>query len=108
MSYTDNSLREGIAAVKAGQHAKARALLQKVIGQRPYNIDAQLWLGGAVETDDEKRACLINVLVISPVNLHAWAGLRHLGSGVFTNWLEESVAAYEETVAKLENLVGIT
>lgn len=82
MNHVDGLLREGIAAVKAGQRAKARALLQKVLRQRPNDVNVWLWLSGAVETDDERRECLEKVLAIDPNNPHALKGVQKLGSRV--------------------------
>jgi len=79
MNDFDSLLREGIAAVKAGQRAKARASLQRVLRQRPNDVHAWLWLSGAVETDDERRECLGQVLKIDPNNTHALKGLQRLG-----------------------------
>lgn len=72
----DNLLKEGAAAVKAGQSARARTLLQRVLRQRPSDASAWLWLSGAVETDDERRECLEKVLEIDPDNPHAKKGLQ--------------------------------
>ncbi|MGD8464842.1 MAG: tetratricopeptide repeat protein [Anaerolineae bacterium] len=46
-----------------------------------------LWLSSVVETDDDKRLCLENVLAINPSNQHAQSGLQ---------WLDQSAAAPEE------------
>lgn len=78
MNVVDNLLREGITAVKAGQRAKARALLQRVLRERPNDVSTWLWLSGAVETDDERRECLEKVLEIDPDNPHAKKGLQKL------------------------------
>jgi len=78
MRDIDNLLKEGIAAVKAGQCTRARALLKEVLRQRPRDITAWLWLSGAVGTDDERRQCLERVLEIEPNNPHAKKGLQRL------------------------------
>lgn len=82
MNDADNLLKEGIAAVKAGQRARARALLQRVLRQCPNDATTWLWLSGAVETDDERRECLENALAIDPNNPHALKGLQKLGPRV--------------------------
>lgn len=82
MSDVDTLLRQGIAAVKAGQRARARALLQRVLRQRPNDVNAWLWLSGAVETDDDRRMCLERVLAIDSKNPHAKKGLEKLGPRV--------------------------
>ena len=38
-----------------------------------------MWLSGAVETDEERRICLENVLTINPDNVLARKGLLKLG-----------------------------
>lgn len=72
-------LREGIAAVKSGRLEQARTLLMQVIDQDERNEQAWLWLSGAVETDDDRRVCLENVLMLNPNNAAAQHGLAKLG-----------------------------
>ncbi len=72
-------MREGIQAVKAGQREKARALLTQVVEQDEHNEQAWLWLSGAVETDEDRRICLENVLALNPNNTAAQRGLAKLG-----------------------------
>jgi len=55
MSKTDDLLKQGIAALKAGHKAEARSLLAKVVEQDERNEAAWLWLSGAVETDERYR-----------------------------------------------------
>lgn len=80
MSTADNVqwLESGIAAVKAGDRESARTLLTKVVRADEQNELAWLWLSTAVESDEEKRICLDNVLALNPGNrsaLHALARL---------------------------------
>lgn len=79
MSDIDNLLKEGIAALKAGQRVRARALLQEVVREQPDNVAAWLWLSGTVDTDNERRECLERVLEVDPDNPHAKKGLERLG-----------------------------
>ncbi len=66
---TNNDLlQQGIIALKAGQKAKARSLLEKAVQQDERNEMAWLWLSGAVDTDEERRTCLGKVLAINPNN----------------------------------------
>jgi len=74
----EDLLKQGIAALKTGQKALARSLLQQAIQQDKRNETAWLWLSGAVDTDDERRTCLENVLLINPNNSVAWQGLNAL------------------------------
>jgi hypothetical protein len=71
-------VREGIAAVKAGRKDEARALLSKAVDLDPYHSEGWLWLSGVMESDDDQRTCLENVLTIDPSNQRALQGLDYL------------------------------
>mgnify|MGYP001131281106 CR=1 FL=1 len=75
---TTNLLKQGIAALNAGQKAEARNLLMQVVQQDEHNEMGWLWLSGAVDTDEERRVCLENVLAINPNNGVARRGLESL------------------------------
>ena len=72
-------LQDGIQAVKRGEREKARTLLTQVVEQDETNEQAWLWLSGAVDTDEERRVCLENVLALNPNNAAAQRGLARLG-----------------------------
>ena len=72
-------VRAGIEAYRAGKASEARKLLEKAIELDDYNEQAWMWLSAVVETDEEKRTCLENVLVINPNNEEAKTGLNSLG-----------------------------
>ncbi len=74
-------LREGIAAARAGENARARDLLLQVIARDEENETAWLWLSGVVDDPEERQICLENVLTLNPDNRAARAGLRHLAEG---------------------------
>jgi hypothetical protein len=78
MTTAHDLLQHGIEALKAGRKAEARTLLMQVVQRDQYNELAWLWLSGAVETDDERRTCLENVLAINPHNSVAEQGLDSL------------------------------
>lgn len=61
-------LREGIEASRAGDKETARAKFEQVTELDENNENAWLWLSTVVDTDEEKRVCLSNVLVINPAN----------------------------------------
>jgi hypothetical protein len=83
---SDDLLRQGIAACKAGRRAEARELLQQVLELDERNETAWLWLSGAVVTDEDRRVCLENVLAINPNNKMASRGLQHLNvSGLYAD-----------------------
>ena len=71
-------LKAGMKAVKAGQREQGKALLLQVIEKDEENERAWLWLSGAVDTEEERRICLENVLTINPNNELAKKGLARL------------------------------
>jgi len=75
---TDELLKQGIAALKEGRKTEARGLLTQVVEQDERNEVAWLWLSGAVDTDEERRLCLKNVLAINPDNEAARRGWEQL------------------------------
>lgn len=70
--------KEGIYALKAGDKAKARKLLEAAIQEDNCDVQAWMWLSGAVETDQERIECLQQVLRIDPNNTVAARGLAQL------------------------------
>lgn len=82
---TDDLLKQGIAALKEGQKAKALKLLAQVVEQDERNEMAWLWMSGVVDTDAERRICLKNVLAINPSNGIAKRGLEGLGASQRTS-----------------------
>ncbi len=64
-------LRDGIGAAKAGNKAQAQEMLREVVALDENNEKGWIWLASVVETEDEKRVCLSNVLVINPGNKKA-------------------------------------
>jgi len=75
---TDDLLRQGIAALKAGRKAEARNLLTQVVERDERNEMAWLWLSGAVDTDEDRLICMENVLTINPNNESAQRGIEVL------------------------------
>lgn len=68
-------LQQGISALKAGDRASARRLLVAAIRQSPDNVQAWLWLSGAVDHTNERIDCLNQVLRFDPENEIALRGL---------------------------------
>jgi tetratricopeptide (TPR) repeat protein len=68
-------LREGIAAVKAGQNERAHDLLIRVVARDEQNAQAWLWLSSVVDDLEDRKVCLENVLEIDPDNDAARKGL---------------------------------
>ena len=79
---TNALLKQGIAALKAGQKTEACRLLKQVVEQDKDNEAAWLWLSGAMDTDHERIRCLRETLRINPNNEHARHGLEKLESKV--------------------------
>jgi hypothetical protein len=75
----DRLYREGVAAIRAGDHAAGREKLMQVVTLDRFHEQAWLWLSAAVETDSERIICLKNVLTINPGNEAARRGLEKLG-----------------------------
>lgn len=75
----DAMVRAGIEAYRGGKQSEARKLLEKAIELDDYNEQAWMWLSAVVETEEEKRTCLENVVVINPDNEEAKRGLKMLG-----------------------------
>jgi len=75
---TDELLRMGITALKAGRKKEAHRLLTQVVEQDERNEMAWLWLSGVADTDEKRRICLENVLAINPNNGLAQRGLTTL------------------------------
>lgn len=71
-------VREGINAFKTGRKDEARALLLKATELDQYNEQAWLWLSGLMDTPEDQRTCLENVLAINPENERAKQGLSYL------------------------------
>lgn len=58
--------KEGKAAAKQGDKARAHALFRKAIEIEPYYEQVWMWLASVVETDEDKRVCFENVLELNP------------------------------------------
>ncbi len=74
----DGMVREGISAYRAGRKVEARALLLRAVEIDQYNEEAWLWLSAVVESPEEQRTCLENVLTINPGSERAKQGLQML------------------------------
>src|SRR4051794_28289177 len=68
-------LAEGKAALQRGDKAAARTHLTQALQVDDRNEQVWLWLSGAVESPDEQRICLENVLTLNPANTIARRGL---------------------------------
>jgi hypothetical protein len=75
---TTSKLKTAVSAFKAGDKAKAAALLSQLVRQEPNNETAWLWLSVCVTAVDQKRFCLHKVLLLNPDNDKAQAALVKL------------------------------
>jgi hypothetical protein len=67
----DDVLRDGIRAVDAGDRATARTLFEQVVARDQRHEKGWFWLASVVDTEEEQRVCLGNVIVINPQNSEA-------------------------------------
>ena len=78
-------VERGIAAVRSGDKLTARGLLVRAVQADPADVDAWMWLSVAVDTDEERLACLTQILAIDPshdVARRGAAALRQKGVGL--------------------------
>lgn len=78
MKSSELLVEEGIRAAKARQMNEARQILEQAIELDERNVQAWLWLSGVVDTNEDRRICLENVLAIEPDNAAAMKGLTRL------------------------------
>lgn len=71
-------LQQGIDAARAGDKATARTLLEQVVERDQHSEKGWFWLAAVVDTVEEKRVCLGNVVVINPNNRRASRLLEQL------------------------------
>jgi len=76
----DQLLKEGISAAKSGDKATARAKLREVVAADQYSEKGWFWLASVVESEEERRVCLGNVVVINPENRSARETLDRLNN----------------------------
>lgn len=75
--------QDGIAALKAGDKARAQQLFVAALQDDGNDLQAWLWLSGAVESDSDRLECLEQVLRIDPTHELASKGVAQLrGRGV--------------------------
>jgi hypothetical protein len=84
-------LREGIEAARAGDKATARERFERVTELDENNERGWYYLASVVETEEEKRVCLSNVLIINPNNEKARAMMDKLDAKKREQMSEEEV-----------------
>jgi len=78
----DEMVAQAKAAYRAGRSSEARGLLLQAVQRDPTHQDAWLWLSGLVETLEEQRACLENVLALNPTHERAHKGLQSIAQQI--------------------------
>lgn len=71
-------LQSGIGAAKGGNRSEAREIFLAIVEEDQDNEQAWLWLSSVVDSDEDRRISLENVLVINPENSAAKRGLEQL------------------------------
>ncbi|MBZ0281137.1 MAG: hypothetical protein K8L97_10370 [Anaerolineae bacterium] len=74
----DAMVRDAVSAYRAGRKDEARTMLLRAVEIDQYHEQAWLWLSAVVESVDEQRTCLENVITINPNNERAKQGLQVL------------------------------
>jgi Bacterial PH domain len=87
----DNLLNQGIAAVKSGDKVLGRQLLAQLVKQDPSNEMGWLWLSTCIDSLDQKKYCLKEVLKLNPKNQDARAALDRLEPKVEAPKLDDIV-----------------
>lgn len=73
-------IKDGIRAYNAKNRAEAHSLFEKATELDPYSEQAWLWLSAVVDTEEDQRVCLENVLYINPDNPNAKKGIDKLNA----------------------------
>ncbi len=89
-------LRKGIEAAREGKRKEARALFEQVVELDEKNEKGWFWLASVVDSDEERRICLGNVLHINPNNERAKRALDALQAKAKE---QKTAVAQEEVVA---------
>jgi hypothetical protein len=74
----DILVRDAIRAYRAGHKVEARQLLEQATEGNQMNEQAWMWLSAVVDSVEDQRTCLENVLYINPNNDNARRGLKIL------------------------------
>jgi tetratricopeptide (TPR) repeat protein len=72
--------REAVEALRAGDRARARDLLTRLLKTEQNNVNYWVWLSAAVDTEKERLYCLQTAGRIDPNNTAAKRGLTLLGA----------------------------
>ncbi|GMQ78052.1 MAG: hypothetical protein BMS9Abin02_0549 [Anaerolineae bacterium] len=103
MESEDNQklLTRGIEAVQRGERAEAVDLLMGVVEIDRENEQAWLWLSRAVESDEQKKVCLENVLALDPENEFAKEELDKISAGKVNTDINHNYKVVERDLTAL-------
>jgi tetratricopeptide (TPR) repeat protein len=109
MESKDNQkqLSRGIDAVQRGNRAEAVDILFGVVESDRENEQAWFWLSRAVESDEQKRICLENVLILDPENEVAIEELDKISSRKVDINLNQNYKVVERDVIALSPAAAI-
>lgn len=89
-------LAKGIDAAKQGDYKTAKNMLYDVVEAAPRNEAAWVWLSYVVDTVEDRKICLENVLTINPQSDYALRGLAKMAD--LTTHKTEPTIPHTETV----------
>ncbi len=82
MTPEERMLEDAKVAVRSGDLARARELLENLLKSNPRNVDAWIWMSTAVTGEQERKICLKKALALDPANKTAVLGLRLIGEAI--------------------------
>lgn len=78
MADAASLVSEGKAAYQAGDTERARELFHQAVDVDQFSEEGWLWLSAVIDSIEDRRTCLENVLAINPRNEAARKGLEKL------------------------------
>lgn len=78
-------MRAGHIAYAKGKHHKAHQIWRRAAMMRPYEEQVWLALLSVLDSDNDRRVCLQNIIAINPNNLQAKDQLRQIESQTSPN-----------------------
>jgi hypothetical protein len=80
-----STLAEAIEAIRMGDPAEGRQILEELLEADESNEQVWLWLSAVVDGDEDREVCLDNVLALNPNNSIARMGMDALRAGRFNS-----------------------
>jgi hypothetical protein len=75
LTDTQQALQHAIEAIQSGKLETGQRLLAQILHADPKNVQAWLWMSKVVDTEDQRRECLLRALALDPQNQAARAAL---------------------------------